>query len=306
MAQLSTGAATNGYANMSTNRRLRYRPGHEGYTFFTAMYPNGSAANSTQWAGLFDSQNGAAIGYSGTNFAILFRQGGVDTITTQTNFNLDTINGSGPSGFNINPQFLNVFRIAYGWLGAAPIKYYVLTSSGQWINFHKIQWPNTASGPTFLNPVLPIAMEVKKTAGTSNLQINTASLNAGIVGEPNTAGSRFFSQNNNISVGAGGAETHVLTVQNKSTYQGVTNHVEVLITAVGGGTTTTTADASVIRLRKNATVTGTSYTDVDSLNSVMRYTTAGTYTAGTGTQLFIIPNNTTDSGPQTYFIPQKT
>ena len=108
MAQLSTGAATNGYANMSTIQKLRYRPGHEGYAFFTAMFPNGSAANSTQWAGLFDDQNGAAIGYSGTKFAILFRQGGVDTIITQTNFNIDTINGAGPSGFNINPQFLNV------------------------------------------------------------------------------------------------------------------------------------------------------------------------------------------------------
>ena len=139
-----------------------------------------------------------------------------------------------------------LFRIAYGWLGAAPIKYYVLTSTGQWINFHKIQWPNSAGGPTFLNPVLPIAMEVKKTAGTSNLQINTASLNAGIVGEPSTAGSRFFAESNSVTIAT--SETHVLTIQNKTTYQGVTNQVQIQITVIGGGIVNTTADAAILGL----------------------------------------------------------
>ena len=304
MAVLTSGTGATAVAQIQSKRNLRYRPGHEGHIFFTAMFPNGAAANSTQWIGLFDNADGAAIGYNGITFSILFRQNSVDTIIPQASFNVDTLNGAGPSGLIINPANINVFRIAYGWLGAAPIKFQIIDQNGDWITFHQILLANTIQSPTFLNPILPIRAEIRKTAGATNLSIATASWNGAIVGEPSTAGSRFFTVGSNTITLPAAGETHLLTIRNKTLFQSKLNKVEVRISLFTGGTVTTASETSLIRLRKSAVVTGPAFTNVDTANSVTEFSTAGTYVAGTGTPVLIIPNNTFGSGPFVLFLPQ--
>ncbi len=292
-----------GFAQLQSNRNLRYRPGHEGSAFFTAQFSGGSAANSTQWIGLFDNLNGAAVGYTGTTFSILFRQNGVDTTTPQSSFNRDKLNGTGPSGFTINPQNINVFRISYGWLGAAPINFQVIDQNGEWITFHQLIFSNTIQGSTFYNPTLPITAQVLKTAGTTNLTIGTASWNASLVGEPSTAGSRFFGASSGTVAISSPGVGHLMTIINNTTFNGVPNKVAVRISLFTGGTVTTASETSIIQILTGATVTGLSFTSV-SPNSVVSFSTVGTYSAGTGTPVLIIPNNTFGSGPFALFLPQ--
>ncbi len=304
-AVVQTGIDPGAMSQIESRRALRYRTGHEGYIIFTATFTTPGMANSTQLMGLFDDDDGAAIGYNGTEFSILFRRrDDADLFIPQSCFNYDTLDGTGASGFNLNPSMLNIYRISYGWLGAAPIKFQVMRTDGVWITFHVIQRPNVSEGTHFKNPILPIRAEVKNNGNTTDIKVRTPSWNAGLAGNFTTPASRFFSKSNTVTVPSTGTEKHVLTLRNKSTFQSLTNRIEARIAALGGGGTDFSNTIVIFRLRKNGTITGASYSDIDTDNSIMEFSTVGTYSANTGIETFLIANNTFGSGPGIQFIPK--
>jgi len=311
MAIVSTGIGQSATAKISSLQSVPYYPGHDTYVFFTAVFFQGGAANSTQWIGIFSTQvggvmsetDGAAVGYSGTNFSVLFRQNSVDTIITQTNFNVDELNGTGPSGYTINPTKINVFRIAFGWLGAAPIQYQILTPQGTWQTFHQILLNNTTNQPTFLNPNLPITMAVANNGNTTNVSIGSGSWNGGSIQQPTTAASRFFPLNAPLTIATSGTtETYVINLINPTTYNGVTNRIVLLITYVAAVPYNSTSQLTLVNLRKNATVTGTVYTE-NNPYTVLQFSTAGTFTPGSGTLEFVMPISNLGGNSRNSFLP---
>jgi hypothetical protein len=302
MAIISSGVSANGFAQIQSKKYLKYMAGHDGYAFFSALWPNNSAG-STQWIGTFDANDGVAVGFNGTTFSILFRQNAVDTTIAQSSFNLDKLDGTGSSGFIVTTTDLNVFRIDYGWTGGTQINFHILGTKGQWIPFHQINNTNIMANPSFGNPILPLTAQVTKTSGAPNVTIATAGWNAGIVAEPNDAQSRFFTAGKLTATSLSNNETFIFALQNKLTYQGKPNKIIVRISFVSLGLGITGNAVSEFRLLKNATLTGTSFTDVDTANSVTQSSTVGAYTIGTGTPVFTFI--CTHFKPFNYFIPEQ-
>lgn len=185
-ATFSTGTNTSGEIKAVTNRTVTYHPHAENYAAFTAIFSAG-LANSFQRIGLYSDTNGFFIGYEGTSFGVTKRSNSVDTTTAQASFNVDTLTGQSGSKYTRNgtPEALdttkdNLYRIRYGWLGAAPIYWEVLSPDGEWVTFHIIRHPNTAAVPTIEEPNQPLRVHIKKTtAGATNLTIKTACWAAG-------------------------------------------------------------------------------------------------------------------------------
>jgi hypothetical protein len=185
-AVYSTSTNTNGEIKAVTTRNVTYHPHSETYVAFTAIFTSG-IANSYQRIGLYDDNNGFFIGYEGTSFGITKRSGGVDSTVAQASFSNDTLTGQASSGYTRSgiaeaADFTkdNLFRIRFGWLGAAPIYFEILNPDGEWIIFHTIKHPNTVSVPSIQNPNLPIRLHIKKTtAGATNLIVSTACWAAG-------------------------------------------------------------------------------------------------------------------------------
>lgn len=185
-ALFTTGTNTNSGIKAVTNTSVTYRPHAETFVAFTAIFTTG-IASSYQRIGLYDTNNGFFIGYEGTSFGVTKRSGGTDTTTAQASFSEDTLSGQTGSGYTRNgtPEAIdltkdNLFRIRFGWLGAAPIYFEVFSPDGEWIVFHKIKHPNTAAVPTVQNPNLPITLDIQKTgAGATVLAMNTACWAAG-------------------------------------------------------------------------------------------------------------------------------
>ena len=306
MAVVGSGTNTTSFAQMQSKSVLPYKSGHESTIFFTAFFPNGSAANSTQWIGLFDAIDGIAIGFNNTTFSILFRQNGIDTTIAQSSFNGDPLNGTGSSGFVLNPSNINVFRLSFGWLGAAPLLFQILDQNGDWITFHTILLSNIIQNPSFSNATLPMTAQINKIGSdTTNLEIRTASWNAShVISQQPSPAQRFFSAESPIvTLSALGIETHLLTIRNKTIFQTKPNKVRVSIEVLTGASVSDIiTSVSLIRLRTNATVTGLAFTNVDTANSVTEFSTAGTYTAGTGTIQIITANNTLGSGSRNLLI----
>lgn len=185
-ATFTSGTNTSGGVKVVTNTNVSYRPHAETYAAFTAIFTTG-IANSYQRIGLYDTNNGFFIGYEGTSFGVTKRVSGSDTFTQQSSFSVDTLTGLSTSLYTRNgtPEAAdftkdNLFRIRFGWLGAAPIVFEILSPDGAWVAFHKIKHPNTNAIPSVANPNLPITLDIQKTtAGATTLIMSTACWAAG-------------------------------------------------------------------------------------------------------------------------------
>ncbi len=81
---VTTGATTLSKASIESRKRLRYRPGQGSVARFTAVFPTGGVASAEQMVGLSNEENTLAVGYSGTDFGLFYRKGGVRAIYTLT------------------------------------------------------------------------------------------------------------------------------------------------------------------------------------------------------------------------------
>jgi hypothetical protein len=294
MASIESGTATTATSSLSSKHGLIYIPGHSAYAFFTAIFTSPGIANSTQLIGIFDSIDGFAIGYNGATFSILHRNNSSDTFIAQSNFNLDKLDGTGRQGFVFDPTKLNVFKIGFGCLGGATIRFYILFPDGVWIPFHEIRRPNSSTVPSISNPTLPMQVEVTKTnADTTNVILKTASMAAGFVGKRSKATIRNFSTlRENVSV-SGGSYTPILSLQAKTTFQSKPNRTNInLIFSVFSNES---KNRTRFQLVKNGTLTGSSFSSFND-NSAINIDTSATSISG-GNAIFstLVQSNNSDT-----------
>lgn len=280
LLRLNTGTASDGSVTVSSKNYLHYSPGHEGEILFTAAWPNGSAANSQQFIGLIDDNDGWALGYNGTTFSILFRRfSGTDSFIPQSSFNLDPLDGSGPSGFTIDTTKINVFRISYGWLGVASVTFQLVLPNGTWIAFHRIEYPNTETTPHLENPSLPIRAFVANSGNTTDLQLRTICWNATIGGED--APARQFIVGNEGKTINSTSDQPIITIRNKTTFPPSSEQENKTLARVIVGVVGVEQNRQgLFQYYKNATLTGASYTDVNSSQSTVEYDTSATAFSG--------------------------
>lgn len=219
---------------------VRYRPGHEVMTHFTALFV-GADTGVTHSIGIGDEDNRVSFGTEDGVFGVWFRKGGVDTFHPQSSFISDRIDGSGgegnSSGFTLDPTKLNTWMITYGWLGSTPLSMYIYAGFRYgWILVHTIDFSNILDNPHLDNPSLPVHAEVIRASGTgAEAYIETGSWRAGTVAgsaaEGNTSDRRFpfFSIDRSVSSTAG-TGTHLISIRSKDLFQGKTNHVQAAVT----------------------------------------------------------------------------
>lgn len=280
MAVVEAGTTDTGTAKIETIRALRYVPGHESYCYFTVEFTGGTSANSTQWIGLFDDVDGFAVGYNGTTFSLLYRANSVDTATAQTSFNIDKLDGTGPSGVTLDPTKLNIFKISFGWLGAAPVTFSIAKSDGTWYPFHKLKLPNTLTTPSLTTPILPIRAQIVKSTGSTaatNLTIKSASWSAGQVGSALPINKRTFSTKVIGATVSNSAEGPVISLQSQTTFKSVTNRNIANIVYLS----LSSDKRSTFRVIKNASLTGASFTSINTNSAIYVDTSASSFSGGT-------------------------
>lgn len=285
MLTVSTGTNAAGAASIANRKALRYIPGHEAYTFFTAVFTEG-VADSYQRAGLFDDQNGFFIGYEGADFKVTRRRKGVDTSVTIT---LADIFEDG----SYDPTKGNVYKISFGYLGFATIVFEVLQPNGQWVILHKIEYPNSSTETHITNTNLPPRTQVANTGNTSNIVFKTGSFTAGIVdgGGGDPAARRFTYTDTAKAIVA--VSQMVVTFRSKSTFSSLTNYIETLFTLLS--LATDLSKNSTWEFRRNMTITNSpTWADINTLDSTIEYSTDAAVTSGTGESLLAFSMGKTD------------
>lgn len=129
-----------------------YQPGVSQLIEFTGSMGDTGKANVIRRGGYYDDDNGVYFEFKETVFGVGLRSKAsgsvVDTFITQSNWNKDTLDGSGglfnPSGLAANPTVDNIYWIDLQWLGAGVIRFGV-NINGVRIVAHEIRNASSVS-----------------------------------------------------------------------------------------------------------------------------------------------------------------
>jgi hypothetical protein len=187
----------------------------------------------------------------------------VEVKIPQSQFNLDKIDGTGPSGYNIDLTKMQMFYIDYSWYGAGFVRWGVRGSEGDIIYVHKLANNNVNSEAYMRSGNLPARYETITESPFTNLTATLASGDTTI----------------NVASTADFPSTGTLTVRNGTTLEGINYTAK-----------TATQFTGLVRGAAGSAVTGT--TTTWAAGSV-----SGTVTSATGIQVGQRVHSTTSPNP---------
>jgi hypothetical protein len=245
---------------VETKDYVKYHTGTGIITRNTAIFE--PSAGSYQFVGPADTNDGFLCGFVDTSYCIVRRRNGVDNITYQNSFNVDTLNGVGgtrnPSAINSNFTYGNVYQIKYQWLGFGAVKFSIEDGDGNLELYHTIQYANANSGVSVVSPSYPFRWEIGNTTNTSNLTLKSASAMAAIEGK-RLYPSKIYSAT---------ATSLALVLQNRKYFKDRVNKTEVFINSIIITNNTTNTDITFTIRKALSNPTVSSYTSLNT-NSVI-------------------------------------
>jgi hypothetical protein len=164
-SDVSSGLASNGRALRQTKRYLNYQPG-KGQLIFITFNGNGFVGNATKRIGYFDNDNGIFLQMEGSGPSVVVRSNTsgspVDNVISQANWNIDKLDGTGPSGITIDLTKAQILVIDFEWLGTGTVR--VGFDIGQTVVYcHAFEQSNVNQGVYMQTPNLPVRWEVENT-----------------------------------------------------------------------------------------------------------------------------------------------
>jgi hypothetical protein len=260
-------STNNDYYINQSRKYCIYQPGKSLLFLASGVINAGSNASTVSTKiGFFDSDNGLYFEYSNNILNVVLRNNGSNTSYTQSNWNIDKMNGYGISGLNLNLTKTQLFVIDFEWLGVGKIRF-GFYGNGK-INYcHEIANINTLTSPYMTSPNLPIRFEISSTGGSGSLvQICSTVISEGGY---NPIGMPFSASNGINSIAISNVETPLLAIKGITTYY----HQNIIPTEISIlDTQNNTLILYRIRLfRSPATDPGTfTWTNVNN-NSLIRY-----------------------------------
>lgn len=216
-----TGA--NDLASMISIERGKYIAGLIGEAGIGIRVPQMPMSNQYVRFGLYDDSNGYFFHYTKDSMGVGRRRDGIDTIVTQSNLNIDRLDGTGPSGFVLNPANGYIYNIIFSWYGYGVIEYHM-------------HIPDAANGPqkeipihrqhvdgqtSIKTPHLPIRVDVGN-AGTAGSNIAFVSGRSyAIIGKYTPIYRPISTFVANISASSTTVFTPVLSIRRKTNYLGI-------------------------------------------------------------------------------------
>lgn len=276
-----------------TKEYFRYQPAKSQLIFATFDFGE-AEANTHQYVGYFDKDNGLYLKYANNNISFVLRSNATGVLTeteaSQSEWIHDKLDGTGNSGITLVPTNSQILFADFEWLGKGTVRAGFVIDS-KLIYTHSFYFANRERGVYMTTANLPIRYEIKNvgpvSAGTSLLSTCCSVNSEGGVDE--TRGIPFSVNNDNIKIAFNATETPIISISPNLTYNGVeTKYVKFVLQDVD-----LYSDATcLVRIRYNPTLTGALWEAVDP-NSAMNFDeTATAVSGGTVLKSFYVPSTT--------------
>ncbi|MGB5756969.1 MAG: hypothetical protein WBM50_08650 [Acidimicrobiales bacterium] len=165
---ITSTASTAGLFTRRMRQRINYRPGKSQLVLITGVLaPTAGATGVTRRVGQFDADNGLFfVDVDGTvNVAVRSKVSGsvVETLVAQSAWNIDPMDGTGPSGVTVDWGNAQIFVVDYEWLAVGRVRF-GLVVDGVTCYVHEFNHANVISGAYMSTPNLPISFQMETTA----------------------------------------------------------------------------------------------------------------------------------------------
>lgn len=171
---MSVNTTSGSYVYRETNRVFAYQPG-KSLQILQTFVMNPAKAGLRQRVGYFGTDNGFFLERDGASTVQFVKRSKVtgsivDTPVTQANWNLDKMNGTGPSALTLNLDNPQIMFIDIEWLGVGSVRMGFIID-GKMIPCHTFHHANLNSSPKgayMQTACLPIRYEIENTALTAS------------------------------------------------------------------------------------------------------------------------------------------
>jgi hypothetical protein len=230
-AILNSGINTNGLCIHQSKRYHHYMPGKSQLIFSSFTFGN-PQQNVLKRTGYFDDKDGIFFEQesNGTlNFVIRSFVSGtaLERKVPQSEWNIDKLDGSGPSGYNLDITKSQLFFIDFEWLGVGQVRC-GFSINGKNIIAHKFYNSNSLETVYMSNPNLPVRCEVRNTGtqvgiGGSFMQICATVMSEGGYSEVG----REFSHTTPLRAVGVGTTIPVIAIRLKNSFKDYPNRATV-------------------------------------------------------------------------------
>lgn len=293
-ASLAITAGAPGVAGLQSYQYTHYNPGKSHLilvTFDADPNANTFGANQKFEVGYFDDDNGIFARFDSTGPQFVQRSSvsgaAVDTAVAQASWNVDTLDGAGgvgnPSGVSLDETKSQILVIDLQFLGVGRVRIGFVISG--FIFFaHEFNFANLNNGMYMQSATLPVRWMLTDTgvAGFNNSEayccmVTTEGGNEQDRGIPFSIGN----PPGTLITAASGADTHLVTIRPKLTFNALANRIWNLLESVEVLNTGSTEVLCKVWYGAPPTPVG-AYADVDLSDSGMEYIISATHAAGTG------------------------
>lgn len=279
---LTVGNTTAGTRVRQTKQWFNYQPGKGQLILCTGVLGAG-ATGITRRIGYFSTNNGLFFELAGTTLKVVRRTyvtgSAVDWPTSQNDWNIDKMDGTGVSGISIDTSKTQIFLIDFEWLGVGRVRFGFVVD-GKIYYCHELLNANSLTTVYMSTPNLPIRYEISNdgTGGAASL-VQICSSVASEGGADDIGVIRTDSNGNTpVAANAAGTLYACIGMKLKSGYLGTT--IKNLTASM---LVSTVNDMFEWQLLLNPTVAGVfTYSDVtNSAVQTAKGATANTVTGGT-------------------------
>lgn len=225
---MTVGSSNGDSVIRESSKVFSYQPGKSLFILNTFVLPNKS--NVRTRVGYFDTENGVFLEKTGTGlprFVLRSSSSGslVDNGISQTSWNVDPLDGSGPSGLTLDITKAHIFWTDIEWLGVGSVRCGFVIN-GQLVHCHTFHHANSVNTTYMTTACLPIRYEITNTDNTSSettlQQICSTVISEGgyqLTGSPRAIGTGIT--NAQIKdIPTAGTYVPVIAIRLKSGYEG--------------------------------------------------------------------------------------
>lgn len=291
---LTTNGANGNFSRFQSRRYLRYLPGRGSQIILTGLLGAAEAGVRRRW-GYFDNDDGLFFEQDGLAGLYIVRRTStsgapVDNRTPRANWNVDKLDGTGPSGVVFDETKMQLFELDFQWLSTGQVRWWFEYNGERWL-IHKETFTNVLTVPYMKTANLPVRYEISNTADTGHSSTMKATCQVKIIEGGHDESALIKSVNRGTSgVTVGTTRLPIISIRPKLTLNGLTNRGNIQVVSLN----VQASGDFLWELFYVPTLTGASWTSAGA-NSITEFDTAATAITITGTEL--IASGYKASGP---------
>jgi hypothetical protein len=154
-----------------TKKVFNYQPGKSLLAILSFNFEE-AKNNLRQRIGYFGAENGFYLELNSTNEPSFVKRSSVtgslvNTEVSKTDWNIDTLDGNGPSGITLDLSKVQIVWFDFEWLGSGTVRCGFVID-GVFIHCHSFQHANVTSGTYMTTACLPLRVELTNTDTTAS------------------------------------------------------------------------------------------------------------------------------------------